>query len=177
MGTAVASLALFIAPDPARPGADGPPGPAAERQFAFWVGDWDIQSRQRSPGGDAWVEGKCINHVRRILNGRVIEERFDGSQLSPPLSGLSVSAYNRALGRWQQTWVDDEGNYLDFIGGWQGDRMVLSRTAERGGRRVLQRMVWQDITPDRLTWTWESSADGGKTWRVLWELRYTRRKS
>ena len=28
---------------------------------------------------------------------------------------------------WKQTWVDDNGSYLDFRGGFDGEAMALSR--------------------------------------------------
>ncbi len=41
---------------------------------------------------------------------------------------------------------------------------------------VLQRMVWYDIMQDSLQWNWERSEDKGKTWTVLWKIKYTRKK-
>jgi hypothetical protein len=39
-----------------------------------------------------------------------------------PLRRISVSVYVPQLQRWQQTWVDKQGAYLDFVGqfsdGW-----------------------------------------------------------
>ena len=65
--------------------------------------------------------------------GFVVLEQFNGEP-AMPFHGMSVSAYSPALKKWRQTWVDDEGNYLDFAGEFRDDRMVLARTAvEEGG--------------------------------------------
>ena len=39
-----------------------------------------------------------------------------------PLRGLSVSLFNARSGKWQQTWVDNEGAYLDFVGEFKDGR-------------------------------------------------------
>jgi hypothetical protein len=136
------------------------------RQFDFWVGDWDL----------TWGEdGKGTNHITKILDSCVIKEEFDGTP-SIRLKGISVSTYSRPLRKWQQTWVDNSGGYLDFSGGMQDGRMVLTRQATRDGKRFLQRMVWYNIGESELDWNWERSGDQGKTWEVLWKIHYVRRK-
>jgi hypothetical protein len=54
--------------------------------------------------------------------------------------------------------------------------MILQREATRpDGTRILQRMVWKNITANELDWSWEASTDGGKTWQVNWPIHYKRR--
>ena len=92
-----------------------------------------------------------------------------------PLRGLSVSLFNTRSGKWQQTWVDNEGAYLDFVGEFEDGQMILAREATKpDGSKVLQRMVYKNITPTELDWSWESSSDGGKTWKVVWPIDYHR---
>ena len=82
--------------------------------------------------------------------------------------------YDRAAHCWKQTWVDSEGSYLDFVGGFEDGAMELRRTAEFEGRPALFRMRCENIRPDSLDWSWQRSDDGGATWTGLWELEYTR---
>jgi hypothetical protein len=83
-----------------------------------------------------------------------------------------VSVFDRDLGRWRQVWVDTNGQYLDFIGGLDGDRMVLERQRSDGR---LQRMVWSNIAAESLLWSWEHSDDHGANWTVDWAIDYRRR--
>jgi hypothetical protein len=153
-----------------------PPAPEA-RQFDFWIGDWDVHVRQRvARDKDEWQEGEATNKITSSFSGRVIEEHFDGARLPQPNVGMSVSVYNPHLHQWQQTWVDDQGNYLDFVGAFADGKMVLNHVAQRQGKKILFRMVFEDIARDSLTWKWERSRDDGKTWLLLLEERYTRRK-
>jgi hypothetical protein len=92
------------------------------------------------------------------------------------LRGHSVSVFDARAGRWKQTWVDNEGGYLDFIGEFKDGRMVLAREAVRpDGSKVQQRMVFKNIGRNEFDWSWERSLDGGKTWEVLWPIHYKRK--
>lgn len=134
------------------------------RQLDFWVGSWDLTWNKDSKG---------TNTVTRVLGGCVIEENFNGGD-SMSLRGMSVSSYRPETGKWYQTWVDNDGSYLDFVGGMQGDKMILQRSASRDGKVYLQRMVFHDIKPDSLVWDWQRSSDQGKTWENLWTIHYRR---
>jgi len=139
----------------------------AERHFDFWLGEWEV----------TWGEsGRGVNRITSILDDRVILENFD-ARPSMPFCGMSVSTYSQRLGKWQQTWVDNQGNYLDFVGAFADGEMALAREATIDGERVLQRMVWHNIGRDELDWNWERSDDGGKTWQVVWRIHYQRSAS
>lgn len=170
LGAVLLTLASGSPPAGADPAEEAAPPPkpcsAPEaRQFDFWIGEWDV----------TWQGGKATNTVRSILGGCVIEENFDGAA-DAKLVGQSYSVYNANTGMWQQTWVDNNGGYLDFVGEFQDGKMTLWRDAERGGKKFKQRMVFSDITDDSLLWSWERSDDDGATWKPTWVLNYTRRK-
>lgn len=139
------------------------------RQLDFWIGTW--RARWKDAEGR---EQEGTNRIEATLDGCVIVEHFDGRP-GTPLRGTSVSTYDRTAGRWKQTWVDNTGGYLDFAGGREGDRMILSRSTVRDGKPVQSRMVFEDITPTAFTWLWQSSRDDGRTWQTNWRIEYTRR--
>ena len=148
------------------------PRPCSEpehRQFDFWLGEWDLS------WGEGETAGSGENVITRQLGDCVIEESFI-SHDEAPFVGRSVSVYNGRTGRWHQTWVDNQGGYLDFVGGMDGDRMVLTREATDDSVTFLQRMMWYDISADSLDWNWEKSTDGGESWETLWHIRYVRRQ-
>ena len=164
---------LLIAPSPAHAqAASAAPCATPEyRQLDFWVGDWDLTWPGNKPG--EVLHGR--NTVRKTLDNCVIEEQFDGAE-AIHLRGKSVSMFNRGQQKWQQTWVDNQGAYLDFTGEFSGGQMVLSRHARNPqGEEILQRMVFKNLSSDSLDWSWEVSKDSGKTWTVLWPIHYVRR--
>lgn len=140
---------------------------AESRQFDFWVGEWEATYVM---GGK---QGQSRNRITKVLDGCALLEEFDGAP-GTPLVGRSYSAYDRAANAWKQTWVDNQGSYLDFVGGFADGRMVLSRETMRNAKPVKQRMVFQDIQADRFKWLWQASTDGGATWTTGWEIDYRR---
>lgn len=153
--------------------ADAPAHPCAalqQRQFDFWVGNWELTWPGEKPGET--VHG--TNRITRILDGCVVQENFDGGG-DMHLRGTSVSIFDTHSGKWKQTWVDNEGGYLDFIGEWKDGQMILAREGVGpDGAKILQRMVWKNIGRDELDWSWEASKDGGRTWQVRWPIHYRR---
>lgn len=138
-----------------------PLGPDA---LDFWIGSWTI----------SWPGGQGTNTISRILDGRVIEEVFEGHSDEESLYGRSLSVLDGADGRWRQTWVDSTGSYLDFVGVESDGRISFQRSTTVDGAPALQRMVWLDVTPDGFRWEWQRSTDDGASWSVLWPLDYRR---
>jgi hypothetical protein len=135
-------------------------------EFDFWVGTWNAQ------WGD---QGRGTNVITKALGGCVILENFRDQDPGPEsLAGMSVSTYVPAESCWKQTWVDNQGGYLDFKGGLTDGRMILARQMEMDGHVIEQRMVWYDLKPEAFEWNWERSDDGGESWNTLWHIHYTR---
>ena len=135
------------------------------RRYDFWVGEWEL-----SHSGT-----KSANRITKALDGCVIVEQFTGAP-GTKLDGTSVSTYDRATRRWRQTWVDNTGAYLDFVGGADNGDPTFEREFVRDGKAIRQRMVFRDVKPASLKWLWQSSHDGGKTWDTQWEIGYKRLK-
>ncbi len=166
MGTAVALLtgAMLIMTATTSHGA-GDAGAASH--FDFWLGEWNLTSNGKPAG---------TNTITREYDGAVVMERFVGSG-DTRLEGMSVSVFDPRTGNWRQTWVDNQGGYLDFVGGFSDGKMILSRRTTIEGKEVHQRMVWFNITPASFDWNWERSDDGGATWQTLWPLHYERKNN
>ncbi len=137
----------------------------AGTQFDFWLGEWDL----------TWSDGgRGTNSISAILDGNVILESFDASP-TDTFKGLSFSVYNSTLDRWQQTWVDNRGMYLDFTGAYRDSKMILERTTTSGEKTIMQRMVFYNIQHTSLDWSWEQSTDQGITWQPMWQIHYQRK--
>jgi hypothetical protein len=142
--------------------------------FNFWIGEWDLSWED----ADGSI-GAGKNIIRRVLNDQVLEENFTAitGQFSGFL-GKSWSVYDTRTGIWKQTWVDNNGGYLDFTGGVDGENRFFRREGvDPSGRRIIQRMIFHEITNDSLIWDWEVSYDNGETWNLRWRIFYRRVKS
>jgi hypothetical protein len=134
--------------------------------FDFWIGSWQVTDPSDGSTGR--------NTVRRILGGKVLEERFtfpgpDGKTFR----GRSHTAHVDGRG-WCQTWVDSTGLYLDFVGGVVGDIMRLERRAVVDGIPVTQRMEWSSVTSYSLVWQWMRAPEHTDDFALLWRLEYVR---
>ena len=89
--------------------------------------------------------------------------------------GMSVSTFNPTSKQWHQAWVDNQGGYYDFIGEVIGEKRIFkTKPVQKDGKTYIQRMVFYDIQQNAFTWDWESSEDGGRTWKLNWRIDYKR---
>mgnify|MGYP003460919129 FL=1 len=138
-------------------------------QFDFWVGKWQLN--WKDPDGTLKSGTNVIN---KILGSCVIEENFTSGDST--FFGKSVSIYSPTKKIWQQTWVDNNGAYMDFQGGRDGENMYLQRIVKnKEGKEIIQKMTFTDIKENSFTWNWESSGDNGGTWVQIWQILYTRK--
>lgn len=139
-----------------RPTMDEP----RRRTFDFWVGTWEARTE------DGVLQG--INRISRELGGAVIVERWMGVS---GYRGMSLNRYDPRTDRWCQTWIDDQGDAIEFVDGVAADgRLVFGATDPDGGRR---RLTFEDHGPDALRQLAERSADG-ESWTTEYDFRYRR---
>lgn len=140
------------------------------RLLDYWIGEWDLSW---PAGPDSTGHG--TNSVTASHDGCVIEERFEDAS---GFVGHSVSVYDARSDAWRQTWVDNRGGYLTFTGETRDDGTLDLRQpafTNPQGERQINRMIWEDVTDDALTWRWQRSTDDGATWTDAWVIRYARR--
>ncbi|HWC64704.1 MAG TPA: DUF1579 family protein [Thermoanaerobaculia bacterium] len=170
--TLLAIAGLLCATRPV--GAESSPCSGPEwKALDFWVGEW----RATWPGTPGNPAGSATNRIEKILGGCVVSENFTGDGENA-LVGKSWSTYEPKTKAWRQTWVDNQASYLDFTGDFSHPNEKIFAMDAKGpdGRPVKLRMVFKNIGKDAFDWSWERSADGGKSWEVRWPIHYTRKK-
>ena len=139
--------------------------------FDFWVGEWDLTWTN----ADGKID-KGTNSIKKILDGKVIQENF--CETNGDFKGTSISVYNQTKKTWHQAWADNRGGYYDFEGAVEGKKRIFKTQLKNvNGEKVIQRMVFYDIADDALTWDWEISRDGGATWQLQWRIHYQKKNS
>ena len=141
------------------------------RQFDFWVGDWDVRGTGAPAGGPA-----SRNLITLEENGCVVQEHWAGQGGS---TGQSFNLFDRSIGRWRQTWVDNGGGQHDYVGELKDGHMVLEGTtpAPQGALgRIPTRLTLFHLHADTVRQFSQVSNDGGKTWTTSYDLTYVRRK-
>jgi hypothetical protein len=161
-GLATAAPTLLSAQDDTPATAPKPCGAPEHRQFDFWIGEWEVTTPDGATAGR--------NRIEPILGGCALKESWTGAKGG---SGTSYNAYDRQRGGWHQTWVDNGGLVLRLDGGFAGGKMTLKgETRDTSGAPILNRITWQETAPGMVRQLWETSADGGVTWRVVFDGRY-----
>lgn len=137
--------------------------------FDFWVGEWNLEWTNLDG-----TKSYGTNKIEKTLDRKVMQENFTDPKGG--LKGTSISVYNTTNKTWHQAWADNGGSYYDFEGALEGGKPIF-RTKEKevNGNKVIQRMIFYNIKHDSLTWDWELTKDGGKTWTLQWRIFYTRK--
>ena len=120
---AILSLPAAVSQQSATPAPPNPCALAEQKQLEFWVGDWDLT--WPGPKPDETLHG--TNRIQRIMDGCVVQETF--SNEATHYRGTSLSMFDSTVGKWKQTWVDNGGAYLDFVGEFKDGQMILQREA------------------------------------------------
>ncbi len=144
---------------------------AAYRQLDFWVGSWDLWFDQ----GKGKPRGTAHNTITKDALGQcVITENFTMGSYA----GMSVSTFHKKIGKWRQTWVDNGGNYFDFVGGpapkGSDYDFGLELVHPEGIKAPFLRMIWKIKDKDNLVWRWQEHKDGDTKWQDKWVLHYVR---
>lgn len=161
------------APSPLPVTADHP------ADFDFLVGRWRVAHRrlkERLAGSSDWetFDGTLENWPVLGGQGNVGDNLFN--RPSGPVRGVGLRAFDPASGDWLSWWLDGRtpsvigvplrGRFAAGVGVFRSEETV-------DGRRVLQRVVWSDITARSARWEQASSLDG-VDWEVNWFSTFER---
>ncbi len=136
------------------------------RQFDFWVGRWDVYGPKGRKAGE--------NRIEAIADGCALLEQWTGSG---GFTGKSLNIYDAGDRRWHQTWVDSSGTLLVLTGGLVERSMVMSGVTPSPSdpsKSVQQRITWTPDADGSVRQLWETSADDGRSWTVVFDGRYVR---
>ncbi|PWK54002.1 hypothetical protein [Pleionea mediterranea] len=125
------------------------------RQFDFWIGDWNVYSK----------DGKLVgtNSITSSLNGCVLKEHY---KTAKGYEGESFNLYDATTKQWHQTWVDNAGTLLQLDGVWNGQVMtLLGKGLTRKGEPVTHRIQWRPQDNGDVHQVWDITKDGGQHWQ------------
>lgn len=155
------AISIALAQTPATP----PPCVKAEnRQFDFWIGDWDVST----------PDGKYVgsNLIKPVYGACALSE----SWTTPNLKGQSFNAYDDDRGVWHQTWIDSTGGLLVMDGGMKNGAMVMSDAYLHGKKEAkeINEVTWTPAADGSVRQLWRVSKDSGKTWATSFDGKYVR---
>lgn len=144
------------------------------------VGSWTVRHRRlkaRLAGSTEWEEFNGSSRLWLTLNGH---GTIDDNVIEIPSGtyrAMGVRAFNPATRKWAIWWLDERypdrieppvlGGFANGVGRFEGDDTF-------NGQPIRVYFQWSEITPNSARWEQAFSADGGATWEVNWEMRFTR---
>lgn len=136
------------------------------RQFDFWLGDWDVFTKKGNKKAGT-------NTVKLFANGCGLLENWTHIKGQ---DGKSINFYDRSTKKWYQSWMGSDGGALLYEGKRIGNEMRFTGTTRQKGKIVLQKLTFTEVDKNTVRQVFEASKDDGKTWQTTYDLVYKRRK-
>jgi hypothetical protein len=145
--------------------------------FDFIHGRWNVANRKLKVRGEAsadWDEFPSTGWCEPRLGGLANVEQIDCPARG--WTGMAVRSFDIPAREWVIHWISSANGVLQppVRGRFHADGCVLEGPDSDGGRPVIARYIWSDITPDSARWTQAFSYDGGATWETNWVMEFTR---
>ena len=149
-------------------------GGAHDFDFAF--GTWHTTIHRLVNGN--WVEYQGTVAVSKIWNGRANLEELEADGPTH-LELLNIRTYNPASQQWSLSGAvsGDDTIGPPMYGHFANGRGVFVDQEPIGGRMVLVRQMFFDITPSSYDFEQAISRDGGATWAPNFRAHLTRRSA
>jgi hypothetical protein len=155
------------------------PGPG-QKALEATVGTWDVQSKFWMAPGAPPQESTGTSENRMILGGRYLEQRYEGTMMGQPFSGIGVTAFDNYKKKYIASWIDTAGTGIMVTTGIadKAGKVITSwgTMDDPGlGKTVKVKTVVTIVDADHHTYeSWGSGPDG-KMAKSL-EIHFTRKK-
>lgn len=140
------------------------------RDFDFWIGEWDVFN-------NSYPNHRVGSSIIQNVSGEcTILENWQS--WNNPFSGKSQNWYDNNTGKWTQLWIGSGGGHQYFTDGEYKDGAMRFKAMAPGANGVLQpaNFIFYNLGPDKVRQYYELSADSGKTFQVVYDFIYMRRK-
>ncbi len=137
------------------------------RHFDFWLGAWDVTgSGATAPTAKSKISSKH--------GGCMVLEEYE--VLGGAYTGMSINYYDNVREVWHQTWMANNGAPVYLEGGLNDDGAMVLTDADHAisqATGTINRVTWSAHEDGSVRQYWEVSSDGGETWSVGFDGRYT----
>ena len=153
---------------------------ASHKALEAFAGSWDVKAKTWMIPGAPPTETAGTSENKMILGGRYLEQRYEGTMMGGPFSGIGVTGYDNYKKKFVSTWVDSMGTgIVEMSGSMDKAGKVITSwgmmddPAEK--RSMKAKSVVTFVDADHHTYeAWHAGPDG-KMVKDL-EISYTRKK-
>ena len=157
-----------------------PPERDGQHDFDFDLGVWTTHiTRRLHPltGSEETIQLTGTVTVRKVWDGRAQLEEIEVDGPNGHWEGMTVFLYDPHARQWSMNFANSSvGKFTTpMIGGFENGRGELIEQDTLDGRSILVRAVWSGITPTAHTYQESYSADGGRTWELVFTAKKTKK--
>lgn len=157
----------------------GTPG-EPHRKLDVFVGNWDVKIKTWMAPGTPPAESTGTAENRWVLGGRYLEQKFQGSFMDQPFTGIGYTAYDNVKKHYLGTWMDSMSTGIMVTAGVAdetGKIMKFTGTMDdpMSGKSIRLEEKIVVLDKDRHLFEMWSPAPDGKMYKSM-EILYTRRK-
>lgn len=135
------------------------------RQFDFWLGEWDVLANGQKAG-----ESK----IEYSLDGCLLIENYTATS---GYSGKSLNFYDAGDKKWHQIYTDNGGNVSRYSGELKDGKMYFwGENTDTKGNKSLVRMEFTPNSDGSVRQLYEGSTDEGKTWSIYFDGHYIKKQ-
>jgi hypothetical protein len=150
-----------------------------QHDFDFEFGSWKAHlKRIRHPlsGDKTWVSYDGMSIVHPLLGGRENVGELDVRGPAGVIEGLTIRTFDVAKHQWNVSWVNaaDGSVTTPMIGGFRDGEGLFYGNDTLGGKPILVRFRFTNLSPQHFAFEQAFSNDGGKRWEVNWKATFDR---
>lgn len=134
-------------------------------EFDFWIGTWNVTNT------DGTVAGR--NVIDKIQDRCILRENWTSTKGN--YTGTSSNFYNLKSKKWEQIWIDNQGQSLHLKGNRIGNQMILSsgELTNQKGEKYFNRITWTLNTDGTVRQLWDI-VQGDKVTSVAFDGLYNK---
>jgi hypothetical protein len=158
--------------------AAGKPGPAHKSLEAL-AGNWSAEVKcWMEPGGSPQVS-QATAKATWILQGRFLEEEFQGEMMGKPFVGRSLMGYDNTKQTFNTVWVSDmqTSMFTSEGKGAEGNKIITlegkTSCPATGRKDVIMKTVFRVLSPNKHVFEMFDASSGESTKTM--EITYTRK--
>ncbi len=153
---------------------------APHKALEMTAGSWDVKTKMWMAPGAPPQETAGTSENKMILGGRFLEQRYEGTMMGQPFSGIGTVGFDNYKKKFVSTWVDSMGTGITSMTG-TADKTgkvitswgTMDDPAEK--RTMKAKTVVTIVDADHHTYeSWHALRDGKMTKDL--EIHYTRKK-
>ena len=146
--------------------------------FAGLAGSWTTKTKEWMEPNKPPVESTGTVEMKMLLDGRYLQQEFNGSMMGQPFTGIAINAFDNLTQHYVTAWMSTTGTNIFMMEGTasaDGKTITLNgQHAEPGGGHMTHRAIWKIVDNNNQTFDMYGAHHGGKEMKMM-EIVYTRK--